>query len=316
LRAFITGITGFAGTHLAEHLLAGGDSVAGCSRSGRWQAERLPDTPEAIELLAWDIAADIPGAVRSRVAAIQPDCVFHLAAVSVPRECGQHDPTGRAWAVNVQGTRRVLDLAASLPNTPRVILVSSSHVYATPPVEDLVVDEDAPCEPVGAYGRTKLAAEGELLRAVAVNSIDGIVARTFLHAGPRQDPRLMLSHWCRQMVDDHVETISVLNLDSRFDMSDVRDIVRAYRLLAVRGKPGTYNVGSGICRHSGEIFELLRSVAGCQKSTVETAPGVRCQPVADVGRLKRDTGWQPEIDLQTTLRDALAYWKTVVNGAQ
>ncbi len=312
MRAFITGITGFAGTHLAEHLLASGDRVAGCSRNGCWQPERLPAAPEAVDLLAWDIADDAPETLRAGLAALQPDCIFHLAAVSVPRECGQRDPTGRAWAVNVLGTRRVLNLAASLPSMPRVILVSSSHVYATVAAEDLAVREDARCEPAGAYGRTKLAAEGELLRAVAVNGLDGIVARTFLHAGPRQDPRLMLSHWCRQMFDASAATISVLNLDSHFDMSDVRDIARAYRLLAVDGSAGTYNVGSGVCQHSGKIFELLRSLAGCEKPMVETAPGIRREPVADISRLERDTGWRPQIEMKTTLRDSLAYWKSVV----
>jgi GDP-4-dehydro-6-deoxy-D-mannose reductase len=315
LRAFITGITGFAGTHLAEHLVASGDKVAGCSRSGHWQPDRLPDTPESVELLTWDIAGDVPESLRRRLASLQPDWIFHLAAVSIPRECGLRDPTGRAWNINVHGTRRVLDLAASLPGPPRVILVSSSHVYAPVAPESLVVHEGARCDPAGAYGRTKLAAEGEMLRAKAVNGIDGIVARTFLHAGPRQDPRLMLSHWCRQMVDDHLDTVSVLNLDSRFDMSDVRDIARAYRLLALRGKAETYNVGSGVCRHSGEIYKLLRSVAGCEKALVETAPGVRYQPVADIRRLEQDTDWRPEVDLKTTLRDSLAYWRAVVDGA-
>jgi GDP-4-dehydro-6-deoxy-D-mannose reductase len=311
LRAFITGITGFAGTHLAEYLAACGDQVAGCSRTGQWQAGRSIASPAAVELLAWDVADDAPADVRARLTALAPDWIFHLAAVSVPRDCGQRDPTGRAWAVNVHGTRQVLRLAAALPNRPRVLLASSSHVYA--PVQDgnLVLREDACCEPSGAYGRTKLAAEGELLRAIAADGLEAIIARTFLHAGPRQDPRLMLSQWCRQIVDQHATCVQVLNLDSYFDLSDVRDIVRAYRLLALHGATGTYNVGSGVRRHSGELFQQLQALAGCDKPVVELEPGVRRQPVADITRLQRDTGWQSEIDLEQTLRDSLAYWKSL-----
>jgi GDP-4-dehydro-6-deoxy-D-mannose reductase len=188
-------------------------------------------------------------------------------------------------------------------------LASSSHVYAQVEADRMVVAEDAPLAPPGAYGRTKLAAEGEWLRAVSVDGLEGIVARAFLHAGPRQDPRLMLSEWCRQIVDDGAQSIRVLNLDSHFDMSDVRDVVRAYRLLALQGKTGTYNVGNGICRHSGSMLRQLLAVSGCEKPVEEIEPGVRRQPIADVSRLVDDTGWRPEITLEQTLTDAYQYWR-------
>jgi GDP-4-dehydro-6-deoxy-D-mannose reductase len=311
VRAFITGITGFAGTHLAEHLLASGDRVFGCSTEGHWRPHTPSSLTESVRLLRWDISSDPSLRFQRRIAEYQPDVVFHLAAVSVPRACGQLDPVGRAWSVNVLGTRRVLQLAAGLPQRPRVLLVSSSHVYAPVDAPTAVVREDAPLAPPGAYGKTKLAAEGELLRAVAAGGLDGYIARSFLHAGPRQDPRLMLSEWCRQLADDNAQAIRVLNLDSYFDMSDVRDVVRAYRLLAVHAESGTYNVGSGVCRQSRDMLQRLLALTGCEKSIEECEPGVRRQPIADISRLQRDTGWRTEIALEQTLADAYAYWNVV-----
>ena len=309
MRAFITGITGFAGTHLAELLLAAGDQVLGCASAGSWRPGTPSTLVDSVSLLQWDISQDAPSEIHHRLADYRPTCVFHLAAVSVPRACGTLDPTDQAWSVNVQGTRRVLRLAAALPHRPRVLLASSSHVYAQVGADGVVVAEDAPLAPPDAYGRTKLAAEGELLRAVSVDGLEGIIARAFLHAGPRQDPRLMLSEWCRQIVDDKARSIRVLNLDSHFDMSDVRDVVRAYRLLALRGKTGTYNVGNGVCRRSGRLLQQLLAVSGCEKPIEEIEPGVRRQPIADTSRLRRDTGWRPEITLEQTLADAYEYWR-------
>ena len=307
MRAFITGITGFAGTHLAEHLLAQGDRVLGCSYPGHW----LPNTPvsltTSVDLMAWDVSECVPLAVRRSLEEFEPDCVFHLAAVSVPRACGHGAPSSRAWAINVQGTRNVLDLAAALPRRVRVLLTSSSYVYAPIGADSPVVSENAPLGPTGAYGKTKLAAEGELLRAAA-HGLEGISVRAFQHAGPRQDPRLMLSEWCRQIVDDSTETVRVLNLDSYFDMSDVRDVVSAYRTLILQGRPGTYNVGSGICRRSGDVLQQLLAIAKCDKPIVEVQPGIRRQPIADISRLQRETGWKPEIPIEQTLADACDYW--------
>ncbi len=231
MKAFVTGITGFAGTHLAEHLLASGDVLLGCSRDGRWKAH-TPDALRSLPVLAWDVASAISEESRRALAAFEPDCLFHLAAVSVPRECGTEEPTSYAWEANVQGTQAVLRLAASLSRRPRVLLVSSCHVYAPVSRQRPTVAEDAPTGPTAGYGKTKLAAEAALLRAVTEEGLDAVIARAFQHAGPRQDARLALSEWCRQLLAPEADAVRVRSLDSYFDISDVRDVVRAYRLLS------------------------------------------------------------------------------------
>lgn len=310
MRALITGITGFAGSFLAEHLLAAGDDVLGTSRSGRWPDYVSDEVRRRVPLVAWDLTQ--PGneaACEEAVRRFAPQGVYHLAAVSVPAVCGKRQPTARAQAVNVYGAARVAELANVQPTAPRMLFVSSSHVYA--PVSALAprVAEDAPREPRGGYGLTKLAAEDWLRFLVEHHGQDIVVARAFQHAGPRQNPRLMLSEWARQLAVGGPGPVQVHSLHTQLDLSDVRDVVRAYRLLVLHGRRGgTYNVGSGVSRSSGQVFELLSRLAGNRRPVVEIQPGVKQDWIADTGRLRDATGWRPEISLEQTVADTYDYW--------
>jgi GDP-4-dehydro-6-deoxy-D-mannose reductase len=189
-------------------------------------------------------------------------------------------------------------------------------VYRPVSAENPYVGENAPLEPSTAYGVTKLEAERRF-QACVQQGLDGVVARAFHHCGPRQSPRMVLPDWVRQFVRDDTSTIQVHTLDAYLDLCDVRDVVRAYVLLAQRAELGaTYNVGSGICRRSGDVFERLRAIAGPTRKVLETAPGRRQQPIAVIDRLKRATGWRPQIPLQQTLADTLDYWRQVQPAAE
>ncbi|MBL8829380.1 MAG: GDP-mannose 4,6-dehydratase [Planctomycetaceae bacterium] len=316
MRALITGVTGFAGTHLAEHLLAMGDTVLGCNRSGRWHAGTPQCVQQRTTLVAGDVGSpqfrDQVGDVLRQFA---PDVIYHLAALSIPADCGATDPTAAALAINVDGTRRVLELAASLPRPPHVVFASSSHVYPVASADSPPIDEQAPIEPRGPYGRTKLAAEGICREFAERHGLDVLIMRQFPQAGPRQDPRLMLASWCRQFAAASNEPIEVLTLDATIDMVDVRDAVRAYRLLAMHGQPGeTYHVGSGVSRTSGEVFEILQRAAGTSRPVVQLRPGKKFDPIADLTRLKQITGWQPEIAIDQTVADALDEYRALRLG--
>jgi GDP-4-dehydro-6-deoxy-D-mannose reductase len=200
----------------------------------------------------------------------------------------------------------VLDLACTLNPRPRVLVISSSHVYAPVAPDHPRVTEDAPLGPTGAYGITKLRCE-ELCREAVGRGLDVIVARSFQHAGPRQRAKFMLPEWIEQFVRPDHDPIRVVTLDSHNDLSDVRDVVRAYRALLERPNTrGGYNVGSGQSVRSGDIFERLAQLTGRTSGVIELHPGRRQHPIADITRITADTAWRPQIQLEQTLIDTLA----------
>ena len=312
-RSLITGISGFVGGFLADHLLDCGDNVLGTSPDGHW----LPESPEALiqaieSPVCWDLARTdgLAPRQRERIERFAPQVIYHLAALSVQDDCGDRSPSPRALAINVDGTRRVLELAASLPDRPRVLFVSTAHVYAPVDPDSPQVAEDAPLGPSRAYGKTKLAAEAEVRKAVDSANCDAVIARAFQHTGPRQVPRLMLPQWVRQVAAKETAPIEVYTRDAWFDLCDVRDVVRAYRLLAFQSDSGgIYNVGTGTSRRSGDILTQLLEIARCDRPVIETRPGPRQEPIADVRRLVNCTGWQPEIPFHQTIADTLDYWR-------
>jgi GDP-4-dehydro-6-deoxy-D-mannose reductase len=308
----ITGISGFAGGFLAEHLMACGDAVLGASIDGAWEQTSDSRLAGCVALIRWDLAQSdgLDEESRRQVAEFQPDCIYHLAALSIPDECGQQRPTQRAVSINVDGTRRVLELAASLPSPPRIVAISSSHVYAPVSPAAWRVDEAAPVTPARGYGQTKLSAEEEVRRAVALHGADAVIVRPFQHAGPRHNAKMMLAQWACQLAAGGAAPIQVQTCDAFIDLTDVRDVVRAYRLLAERGRRGeVYNVGSGVRRRSGDVLEMLRRMAGSSRPVVESSPGFKQDPIADTARLRDATGWQPNISLETTVADTLAWWQ-------
>jgi GDP-4-dehydro-6-deoxy-D-mannose reductase len=308
VRAFITGIAGFAGSHLAEHLLASGDEVLGSSCQNVWNDDAPALLRHTVPLARWNIAEPISPESLQQIADFRPDVVFHLAAVSIPADCGQQEPTSHAWQVNVVGTERVVEMAGAIASRPRVLVVSSCRVYGRLDPKQLRVAETALLQPTNGYGKTKLAAEQALWRKCDAFKLEGLVIRAFNHAGPRQSPRLMLSEWCQQFARGD-NPVRVHCLDSYLDMSDVRDVVRAYRMLALAGKPGeAYNVGGGVPLRSGDIFEQLRQICAPERPTLELAPGRRQDPIADLTKIQSTINWRPDTPLTATLRDTLDYW--------
>lgn len=318
-RALITGISGFVGGFLAEHLLGCGDQVLGTSPDGRWTDISPTTIRNRVELIAWDFshASSNDDSVRDRIASYEPTAIYHLAALSVPRLCGDEAPTPLALAVNVEGTRRVVRLAAALPKPPRVLLISSSHVYAPIAPPNPRVDEQAPVAPRRGYGQTKRAAELVLHDAVGQGLCDGLVARAFQHTGPRQQPQMMLPEWAQQVARGGNDPVKVHTRDAIVDVTDVRDIVRAYRLLVEHGESGgTYNVGSGVARRSGDLLELLLRLAEAPTRPIrETRPGPKQDPIANIDRLAERTGWHARVSMEQTISDTLDYWRHRVGGS-
>lgn len=332
MRALVTGATGFVGGYLIEHLLASGDEVLATAAHGAWSGDIPAGVRQGAPLWAWDLAVDRqpPSAFAGRLAAFAPQAVYHLAGLSIPDDCGDEEPTAAAWRTNVEAPLELLEYLTGLADPPRVLLVSSSHVYAPRARGDGRVTEEAAVGPRRAYGKTKRALERALVGAGVIDAVgppesggvplprlpelrvvpEVIVARSFQHTGPRQSPRMMLPQWAQQFARGGPDPVQVYTLDAFVDMSDVRDIVRGYRLLLTRGTPGmTYNLGSGVERRSGEVFEALRRLDGAERGCLELRPGIRQEAIADIARLERETNWRPQIPWEQTLSDTLNYWR-------
>jgi GDP-4-dehydro-6-deoxy-D-mannose reductase len=252
--------------------------------------------------------------VRALVAEVKPDVVYHLAALtSVGRSW--EDPAETVESNVASGLNLLEALRLEAPRA-RVLWASSCEVYGAP--ARLPVPEDAPLAPANPYAVSK--ATGDMLAAVYADAhgMDLIRARPFNHAGPGQRPIFILSSLARQAASAHLAgepSLRILtgNPQTRRDFTDVRDVVRAYRLLVKRGKPGVYNVCSGRSISAAEQVELVAElIAPIAVEHVVDPHRVRANEVMDLrgshDRLTAATGWHPEIPLRQTMADAIAWW--------
>ena len=291
MRALVTGASGFVGRHLVAHLAAAGDEVA--------TSDAEITEPEALE-------ADF-GECR-------PDAVFHLAAQA---DVGASftDPAA-TLRVNVEGTFNVLD-AARQAGAGRVVVISSADVYGRVEPESLPVGETAPMRPVTPYGASKAAAELVCVQAGLGRGLDVVRARAFNHLGPGQSDRFVAAALAARIAANERtgdDIVRVGNLQARRDFTDVRDVVRAYRLLAERGAEGeVYNVCSGTARAVRELAEALIARAVHPMRLAADDGLQRPVDVAEVrgdpSRLHAATGWRPDVALERTLDDLLEYWR-------
>lgn len=299
MKAFITGISGFAGRYLAEHLQACGDRVLGSTQTGE------------AGTVAWELSQPFSATALQQLHTFAPDVIYHLAAISKADDCGKQTATPEAISVNVGGTERILELATDLSSQPRVVFVSSSYVY--PAVDSLEpLPETTATGPTSGYGHSKLAAEALLQRYVQERGVHAVIARAFQHTGPRQIARFMLPEWCEQFARG-VSPITIQNSEVWIDLADVRDVVRAYRGLALHGAPGeAYNVGTGQAHRTGDLFATLRAIADPARPVHVRTTTPKRGPIADIGKLRAATSWRPEMTLEQTIRDTLAWFQSRV----
>jgi GDP-4-dehydro-6-deoxy-D-mannose reductase len=296
MRAFVTGGHGFVGTWLTRHLAKCGDEV-------------LAPDPSALDV------TDLPAVTRA-VTASAPDVLYHLAALPHVGDSWA-DPTG-SFRVNAGGTLCVLEAARRSTPMPTVVLVGSAEVYGHVPRERLPIAEDEPLRPVTPYAAGKASAEMLAIQAGLAHGLAVVRARPFNHVGPGQAPTFVVSSLAREVAAAErmgSRTVQVGNLAARRDFTDVRDVVRAYRLLAERGTGGeAYNICSGADVAIDDIARRLLALAGSDLALEVDRERLRPVDVpvvrGDPSRLMDATGWRPEIPLDTTLADTLAYWRS------
>jgi GDP-4-dehydro-6-deoxy-D-mannose reductase len=303
----ITGVSGFAGGHLVEYL-APDHHVVGWSRSAPSSEIATAANWEHIDLLDRET-------VRRRMKALRPAVVYHCAGATQVAQSWKNP--SQPLSSNVLATHYLFDAIRRAGAACRVLVTGSGAIYAP---SRSPLEEGSPVAPSNPYAVSKLAQEALGLRAGFEDGLDVIVTRSFNHTGPRQTPSFVAPSIARQIAlieRGAVEpVIRVGNLDAERDLTDVRDVVRAYVALVKAGRPGTvYNVASGIGHSVRSIIEVLIATAGVQVR-METDPA-RLRPVdnpilvGDASRLREATGWTPRIPFDRMLGDLLAYWRGV-----
>lgn len=319
VRALVTGIAGFAGSHLAELLLSRGGDVCGLVVPGgslENLAEILchPEIAGRLRLVEADIARgeSLAGIVEE----IQPDRVYHLAAASSVRR--SLEAPAEAFLVNTLGTRNILEAVRRFGGKPRILVVSSAEAYGESANLGRALREDDPLLPVSPYGASKAAAEAIASRYGREFNLEIVRVRPFPHTGPRQAPQFVFPDWARQLAEIEAglrsPRLHVGNLEVRRDLTDVRDVVAAYVQVLEQGEAGAvYNVCGG---RTYALRDVLDALIGLTKLQVQVVPeGERLRPqdlkvlAGTPLALQSRTGWVASIPLDRTLGDLLDYWR-------
>lgn len=309
MRVLITGAEGFAGSHLVDHCLSQGDEVWGTCRPGA-RASNLSHHLDHITLRVGDTShADF---IRSVLRETRFDVIFHLAAISFIHDALKEP--ARTYEVNVLGGIHLLEAVRTQSMHSRVVLASSAEVYGPVKPENLPVTEQQPFAPTNIFAAGKVALEVIAQHPfVKTYGLHLVIARPFNHTGPRQRSDFVCSTFAEQIARVEAGAPPVLHvgdLSPRRDFSDVRDIVRGYRVLAMHGAKGeVYNLASGASEPISAILQLLVEMSRVKVEIRSDPARVRQTDVMDVRgsheKVKAATGWVPEIPLNKTLRDLL-----------
>lgn len=260
-------------------------------------------------------------AVRALVDEVRPTRVYHLAAQASVQKAWQ-DPLATLHN-NTAAQYAILDAVRAACPGARVLLISTSEVYGHVPTERMPMDEDVPLGPSNPYAVSKVTQEMLGLQYHLAFGLHVVRVRPFNHTGPRQRPGFVAIDFARQIAMAEAgltpRTIKVGNLTAVRDLSDVRDVVRAYVLALSEGEAGAvYNVASGRGIAMSDLLRLFIEHANVPIAT-ETDPA-KLRPVdrplivGDAARLRARTGWEPRIPFTQTVGDTLEYWRKVVSS--
>jgi GDP-4-dehydro-6-deoxy-D-mannose reductase len=320
MRVLITGITGFAGSHLAEMLLSDHPEVE-VFGSYRWRSRRenIVDIESRVQLVESDLRDYT--SVHSLLEASRPDAIFHLAAQSfVPSSWTAPSET---LTTNVVGQTNLFEAIRALRIDPVVQIACSSEEYGLVLPDETPIKETNPLRPLSPYAVSKVAQDMLGYQYHQSYGIKAIRTRGFNHTGPRRGYVFVTSNFARQLAlieaGKQEPVIRVGNLDAIRDFTDVRDMVRAYWLAVKHATPGeVYNIARGEGISIRELLERLIALSTADV-TVETDPA-RLRPsdveilVGDSSKFRAETGWEPRIPFDQTLSDTLDYWRAQVAG--
>ncbi len=317
MKCLITGITGFAGSHLAEYLLTLGTCEVHGTIRWRSRTENIEHLRGKIHLHDCDLRDHT--AVTRLIAQLMPDRIYHLAAQSyVPMSWTAPAET---FTTNVLGQLNIFEAVRSLGIQCRIQIAGSSEEYGLVLPAEVPIKETNPLRPLSPYAVSKVAQDLMGYQYHQSYKLHIIRTRGFNHEGPRRGEVFVTSNFARQLAEiekgKREPVIYVGNLEAVRDFTDVRDTVRAYYLILEKGIPGeVYNVATGKGYKIRDVVEILQGLTKTKFEVRQDPKRLRPSDVelliGDPTRLKQATGWEPQIPFEKTLADLLDYWRTRV----
>lgn len=317
MRILITGVSGFAGSHLADYFLAQGNHEVFGTIKWRSNRENIRHIEGKVRLLECDIRDAF--AMKAVLEATKPDHIFHLAAQSyvlfswrVPQETIQ---------TNIIGELNLFEGVRGLKLDPMIHIAGSSEEYGLVHPDELPITESNPLRPLSPYAVSKVAQD--LLGYQYFKSYGMRIVRTraFNHTGPRRGDVFVTSNFAKQLIEiecgKREPVLHVGNLDAVRDFSDVRDVVRAYALALQNGTPGeVYNIASGTGIKIKDLLAKLLELAKVDVKIEQDPARMRPSDVelltGSAEKFRKDTGWKPEIPFDKTLKDMMDFWRAVI----
>ena len=313
MKALITGIAGFVGSHLAELLVGKNYEVFGTCLACE-SLENIQSLKKKIALDECDIK-DFDQ-LSKLVKNILPDQIYHLAAFSSVGK--SFEKPLKALEVNLQGTLNLLEILRNSKRKVKLLLVGSADVYGKVEKKDLPIKETLPLNPISPYGASKACADILAYQYFNSYGVNVIRVRSFNHTGPRQAKGFVIPDFASQIAQ--IEKgyakpfIKVGNTEAERDISDVRDIVNGYYLLMKKGKPGeAYNLCSGNSYKIKYLLEYLLNLSEKEIKVVTSQNRKRPTDIpillGDNSKIKKEVGWKPKIPIIKTLKDTLDFWR-------
>jgi len=316
LRALVTGLNGFAGSHLADFLLAQGD----CEIIGGVYGDcaNIAHLGNRVTYIAGNLTD--PQFAEALLTRAQPDLIYHLAGQAFPPISWQ-DP----WTtieINLRSQVNLLSALVRLNMAPRMLVIGSMEEYGKVEPRDIPVTEETALRPESPYGVSKMAQDFLGLQYFLSHHLPIIRVRPSNHIGPRQSDQFVTSNFAKQVAEIELgkrePVLRVGNLSAQRDFTDVRDMARAYYLAITRGAPGeVYNIGSEYAVSIQHIVEMFlaqsRVPIRIEQDPARLRPSDRPVMFCSAAKFRAQTDWRPTVSLETSLRDILDYWRIQVN---